>query len=234
MLDNKFWKKYFKVYDVLNLCIPYQNLLEELTIALNVKPNEKILDAGGGTGNLTVKLLKKGADITLLDFSKEALVICKKKEARTKTIQGDLTKTLPFANNYFDKIVSNNVIYTINPNKRLKLVKEIYRILKPEGTFVISNIKEGFKPTEIYKIHIKKSMRQNGLLKTFFNILKMLYPTIKIFYYNNLIKKENTSGNYSFLTLETQEELLKEVSFKIISKTKTVYGNQGLLTIAQK
>jgi len=30
MLDNRFWGKYFGVYDVLNMVIPYQKLLKEL------------------------------------------------------------------------------------------------------------------------------------------------------------------------------------------------------------
>ena len=36
MLDEKFWAKYFKVYDVLNLCIPYQELMAELEKELDL------------------------------------------------------------------------------------------------------------------------------------------------------------------------------------------------------
>ena len=44
MLDSKFWKRYFKVYDVLNLLIPYQELLETICDELDIKPGEKILE----------------------------------------------------------------------------------------------------------------------------------------------------------------------------------------------
>ena len=37
MLDSKFWTKYFKVYDVLNLLIPYQELLETICNELDIK-----------------------------------------------------------------------------------------------------------------------------------------------------------------------------------------------------
>lgn len=30
MLDTKFWEKYFKAYDVLNVLIPYQELKNEV------------------------------------------------------------------------------------------------------------------------------------------------------------------------------------------------------------
>ena len=44
MLDSKFWKRYFKVYDVLNLLIPYQELLNTICDELDIKPGEKILE----------------------------------------------------------------------------------------------------------------------------------------------------------------------------------------------
>jgi hypothetical protein len=44
MLDARFWKKYFDVYDVLNLLIPYQELLETIFDELEIKPGEKILE----------------------------------------------------------------------------------------------------------------------------------------------------------------------------------------------
>jgi len=56
MLDSKFWKRYFKVYDVLNLLIPYQELLNTICDELDIKPGEKILEAGCGTGNLALKI----------------------------------------------------------------------------------------------------------------------------------------------------------------------------------
>jgi len=37
MLDSKFWRNYFKVYDVLNLLIPYQELLETICEKLDIK-----------------------------------------------------------------------------------------------------------------------------------------------------------------------------------------------------
>jgi hypothetical protein len=37
MLDAKFWEKYFEVYDVLNLVIPYRELLEKIADKLEIK-----------------------------------------------------------------------------------------------------------------------------------------------------------------------------------------------------
>lgn len=234
MLGKNFWSKYFKVYDVLNFCIPYQELKNDLVSALKIKPGEFVLDAGGGTGNIAVELSNKGAGVTVFDFSKEALRICKEKDEKINVVSGDLTQKLPFPDNYFDKIVSNNTIYTIKPSKRNQVIKEIYRTLKPKGIFVVSNIRIGFEPLKIYKEHIKKSLKNIGFLNTSKAIINMTWPTTKMFYYNSLIKKEHTKGTYEFLTTEEQENLLKKSGFCLSSETKIVYGDQGILTIATK
>ena len=50
-LDEKFWEKYFKVYDVLNVVIPYKELMAELEKELDLKQDDVVLDVGSGTGN---------------------------------------------------------------------------------------------------------------------------------------------------------------------------------------
>jgi len=61
MLDTKFWRKYFKSYDILNKAIPYQELLRDIVEAVSVKNGDRIFDAGSGTGNLSILLKAKGA-----------------------------------------------------------------------------------------------------------------------------------------------------------------------------
>jgi ubiquinone/menaquinone biosynthesis C-methylase UbiE len=221
------------VYDVLNLCIPYQELLEELLAALDPKPGEKILDAGGGTGNLALQLARLDAEVTVFDFSKEALAICTKKNDRIRVVCGDLTEELPFIDSYFDKVVSNNTLYTIDREKRNAVISEIFRILKPEGTFVISDLKVGFSPAAIYKNHIKKATKKN-LLVELTTVVKMAWPTVKMFYYNGLIKKENRKGGHAFFSEDEHRVLLTRNGFKMDLKPRIVYAKQAELVIARR
>lgn len=232
-LDQKFWKKYFEVYDILNIVIPYKELLENLVSILEIKNGQKILDLGSGTGNLSIKMEEFGAKVTSLDYSKEGLSIHKNKGG-TNLINHDLTQKLPFEDNYFDKIVSNNVLYTIKEEFRQDVIKEVLRILKPNGMFVLSNIKSDFKPRTIYLSHIKKSILYNGYIKTIFNIIKLLIPTIKMFYYNSLIEKENSDGSYSFVSNNYQKKLLLENGFINISKNIISYSGQAITNKAYK
>lgn len=229
MLDQKFWKKYFKTYDVLNSAIPYQELLDDIIQSAEIKKGDLVFDAGSGTGNLSVKLKKIGAKPISLDFSEEGLGLHKKKDQNAETILQSLTEKLPFEDNYFNKIVTNNVIYTIDKKYRKNVFDEFYRVLKPGGIIVVANIHKDFKPLIIFTDHLKKSMKRFGIFKTLGDLLVLGISTIKIFYYNYLIKKENQSGGYDFVKENDQKELLIQSQFNNISKNKLVYSGQSYL-----
>ena len=231
MLDSNFWANYFKVYDVLNLLIPYQELLETICDELEIKPGEKILEAGCGTGNLALKIKERGAKVVGLDNCQEALDIYRKKDPTAELVLADLAKKLPFPDNYFDKIASNNTLYILSKKQQLKTLQELYRILKPAGRIVLSNLKKGWKSGKIYTKGVKDNFKKEGIYATFLKMLKIIFPTIKVFYYNFLIKKES---QYYFCNFNEQKELLGQAGFKIVSDTKLVYAEQSILNSAFK
>lgn len=234
MLDAQFWKKYFEVYDFLNVLEPYQKLLGAFASELGDVRGKKILDAGTGTGNLAMLLEKSGTKVVGLDFSKEGLEIFKKKLPNNQTIFHDLTKPLPFPDESFDAIVSNNTIYTLPMEIRPAVFKEFFRILKPNGKIVISNVREGWKPFAIYLAHIRWNIKEKGIIKTIIDICRLLNPTLKIFYYNYLIQKENRNRAYSFIKPDEQQTLLKQTGFSNISENRFVYADQAILNVAVK
>ena len=229
MLCQDFWNKYFKVYDVLNLVIPYQDLLKEIVREADIKKGDLVLDAGIGTGNLVPLLEKQGVRIIGLDFSQEALNICKKKNPNIQVILHDLTQKLPFSDNYFDKIISNNAVYNIPRKKRLETIIELKRVLRPGGKIVLSNLHREFKPIKIYLATIKENLKRFGFLKTLKLVIKMAMPTIKMFYYNFFIQKEYKFSKQNLFNINEQKELFKQAGFNNISETKLVYANQGIL-----
>lgn len=233
-LSTNFWEKYFQVYDILNYLIPYQELLDTLIRELNPQEGELILDAGAGTGNLAIMLEELGAKVIALDFSKEALDIYKKKNPKGEICLHNLEDKLPLPDNYFDKIVSNNTLYNIPRQKRLQVFQEFFRVLKPGGVMVVSNIHKDFKPFKIYVDGIKKSIKKNGLLKTVVLVVKLLIPTIKIFYYNRTIQRIHKFDNANLFDYDEQKDLLQKAGFENISETKFVYAQQGILNTAIK
>ncbi|MEK7664836.1 MAG: class I SAM-dependent methyltransferase [Patescibacteria group bacterium] len=75
MLDQKFWEEYFKVYDVLNIVVPYQELMTALENEFDLSHDDIVLDVGSGTGNLMIKINGKCKRAIGLDFSEAGINI---------------------------------------------------------------------------------------------------------------------------------------------------------------
>src|SRR5208337_2309229 len=195
-MDQQFWEKYFLTYDLLNEVIPYQKLMNDLIRVLEVEKGDLIFDAGSGTGNLCILLKEYGANPTGYDFSKKAIKIHLMKDQNAEVYYGDLTNKLLFPDNYFDKVVSNNVIYTIDRRIRLSIFKEIYRVLKINGKFVIANVHTGFNPFIILKDHINHSLKIKGIKKTAIDITTKHNAIGNILYHSYLLVRKNRRGKY--------------------------------------
>lgn len=111
-------------------------------VALVAEKNpENILDIATGTGDLAILMTKTSAKkIVGLDLSVGMLEVGKKKIAaqnlsdKIEMVVGD-SENIPFPDNYFDAIT---VSFGIRNFETLeKGLAEIYRVLKPDGIFVI-------------------------------------------------------------------------------------------------
>lgn len=115
--------------------------------------NKKVLDVGAGTGRLSVELSSNSAEVTVLDVSAEMLKILKQKNSDIKTIVGD-AEVLPFADNTFDIVIATFLIVHLkNPTI---FFDEVYRVLKPGGKFLVTNINQKEPPEVNTKIGIIK------------------------------------------------------------------------------
>ena len=104
------------------------------------KQKGKILDLGCGSGRNFIKLKQK--KVYGLDFSKEILKYAKQKSdnlnlnAELKQIKNE---KIPYADNFFDSAIFIAVLHCIETDsKRKKLLKELYRVLKPNSKALIS------------------------------------------------------------------------------------------------
>ncbi len=233
-IDHEFWTEYFKVYDVLNVVIPYQDLLNTIVEKLDIKKDDLVLDAGCGTGNLAIKMKNCGANVIGIDYCAAALERYKSKNPEAKAIIHDLTMPLPFPDNYFDKIASNNVIYTLKKEMRNAVFGEFYRVLKPNGKIVVSNACKGNKPVMIYFDTVKKQKERSGVLKTTVMIFKMLIPTVKILIYNKQLDNEDNNGSVEFVEEDEQHKLLRNNGFRNVAENIPVYSNQSILNFGIK
>jgi ubiquinone/menaquinone biosynthesis C-methylase UbiE len=108
-----------------------------LELPIKASAGEKVLDAGCGTGRLSVKLVEAGAEVTALDISPEMLALLEKKNPDIETVEGDM-EDMPFEDGSFDMVFSTMAM--VHLKKIEPFMDECYRVLKDRGHFVLVNI----------------------------------------------------------------------------------------------
>jgi len=180
--------------DILKSRKNIQENIPEIVKLLKKTNVNKILDLGCGSGRHTVFLSKNGFEVYSLDILEEELKLTKAwlndENSNAKIIKASCYERLPFADDFFDVIISTQVIHHNFHDKIKDCISEIERILKPRGIIFItvpSNKdvaleKEKFKVVE-YRTYIPLHGNEKNiphfiysksLLKDDFNNFKIL------------------------------------------------------------
>lgn len=113
----------------------YAKRIAVFTKALNGYSFRTVLDAGCGDGEIG-RLLKHilQIDVYGIDISKKGVALAKQKGIHAKV--ADMSVRVPFKSNMFDLVISSATIeHVANPDVFLK---EIFRVLQPNGIVLIS------------------------------------------------------------------------------------------------
>jgi len=107
-------------------------------IAAAVGPVARVLDAGCGTGQVTVELARIANQVDGADFVQEMLDVARGKTGRLGLTNVSFhqmpVESLSFPDASFDAVVLSNVLHLIDaPDKALS---EARRVLKPQGKLV--------------------------------------------------------------------------------------------------
>ncbi len=101
---------------------------------------KKILDIGSGTGGMTNYMSRFGA-VTGIEKNHLALSLSKK---RNINVVYGVAEKLNFKNNTFDLVTIFDVLYHKNVSDESKVLKEAYRVLKPNGLILITDSAHSF------------------------------------------------------------------------------------------
>lgn len=141
--DNKaYFAQVAPVYDELRKGCYGEALRDILTTRFPLKPGSVVADIGTGTGYLAKKLAETAGLVNAIDISQAMLEVARKdlspKELETiQLIEGD-AHDLPLEDDSQDMVYANLLLHhLLEPSLA---IKDIYRILKPGGSLVISDI----------------------------------------------------------------------------------------------
>lgn len=213
-------------YDGLNRVISFGIDIKwrKRVVAILKKRNPtKILDIATGTGDLAINLVKTGAEqIIGLDISKGMLEVGKKKvtekglDTTIEMVVGD-SENLPFDDHTFDAVT---VAFGVRNFENLeKGLAEIYRVLKPSGTFVVletsvptkSPFKQGywFYTKNILPL-IGKMFSKDRSAYTYLSESAAVFPHGQAF--NNIL------GKIGFIAMENKPQTFGVASIYVASK----------------
>lgn len=111
-------------------------LLSYIFASLDENSDQKILDAGCGTGWLTSALNKKYPNTFGCDASAELIAYAKNKYPNENFSVCDLTKDLPSEKLSLDAIVANMSLHDMNNPKQV--LKNFNSMLKPNGKLILT------------------------------------------------------------------------------------------------
>jgi len=116
-----------------------------------IQPDQRVLEIGCGTGNLTVlaKRLNPSAEVLGIDPDPKALARARKKAGRAGLhieFREAFSEQLPFPDASFDTVLSAFMLHHIPPDLKSPALREVYRVLKPGGSLQIADFEEGEHP----------------------------------------------------------------------------------------
>ena len=128
------WKERSDKYNNIGW-VTNEDLLKFIYESLQLNGNEKILDAGIGTGIMSKYIIEKSPDARMYGLDSSPDMIKYIGDERIVARVGDL-KNMPFIDNLFDIVILRSVLhhcvgYTSN------VVEEARRVLKPGGKIIV-------------------------------------------------------------------------------------------------
>jgi 2-polyprenyl-3-methyl-5-hydroxy-6-metoxy-1,4-benzoquinol methylase len=104
----------------------------------------RVCDVGGGPGRYSIELIRRGFAVTLIDLSDEEIQLARAQLDKLglsaeQLVVGDAQDMSIFAPGSFDAALLLGPMYhLVDPEKRSNVLRELTRILKPEGIAIVA------------------------------------------------------------------------------------------------
>jgi SAM-dependent methyltransferase len=228
-----FWKRYFTVYDTLNEARPYRDMIARQLALLDPGPEDVVLDAGTGSGNLAAAIAPRAGQLVGIDFCVPALELARLKAPQATFSFADLTRRLPFENAAFDHVTCSAVLHVLNRAEQRFALAELARVLRPGGRMVVTAFADGFNALSVYAETLRVHRRDEGLAATVAFGLRYSVNTARILAYVRRIQREHRRGAYAYVNEASFTDLLAGAGVTPRHMERTLAG-QCLTALAVK
>ena len=131
--------------------------LRPLLSAYNLTPHsKKVLEFGCNVGASSIVMAALGGNVTGIDINESMIEIATANVERYN-MRNNIeikhvadTSNQPFENDSFDLILANSVLEYVKPSDLPTIIKELHRVLKPDGQLFICGTASRIAPKEIH------------------------------------------------------------------------------------
>ncbi|GJL53907.1 MAG: hypothetical protein NPIRA02_10390 [Nitrospirales bacterium] len=246
---SDFWHDYLAHFHHIVNYGDYQQLLSHMVKLMGpVEAGETILDAGCGNGNFAPffylhekmnsqtkqeerpkPLRYVGIDFipaALQHAQKNLQTVVSRHQSDSLDIEStfsctDLNHPLPFHDNTFDKIVSNLVLGYLNDP--IATLRELFRVLTPNGTLVLSNLKPNSDLSVIYTNSVQETTKPEEVEEAR-NLLSN----------SGKIRQAEGDGIFQFHGEDELRYLLQQVDPSVTPKVYSTFANQAYIAVIKK
>ena len=135
---------------------------------LGVPPGALVLDLGGGSGWVSELLLRYGLRPVTLDLSPSLLRLAARRlreaTATARLVRGDMT-ALPFGDASFDAVIVVDALHHVDSMGIV--VREVHRVLRTGGRFVVAEPGEGHSEAEKSRAEVREHGVREGEVHPF-------------------------------------------------------------------
>ena len=152
-------------YDLMTSVMGIGKYLDRLVEVAGVRPGQRVLDIGCGTGNLALRAAAAGAVVTGLDPDRGALARAARKARRRGlgvTLVRGYADHLPVDDASVDHVVSSFALHHVPTDQKQAMAAELLRVLRPGGTVTILDFADGSTPEGGDHDHTRKHGGHGG------------------------------------------------------------------------
>lgn len=138
----RYWSyRYQWLYDAISrlaaLSVGGETRFRRLALqGLTICPETQVLDLCCGSGQATGVLVQYSQNVTGLDASPLSLERARQNVPQAQYVEA-FAEEIPFSDNHFDLIHTSVALHEMEPGQRQQIIREVYRILKPDGVFAL-------------------------------------------------------------------------------------------------